>query len=143
MNLLYKNSLSFQFIKLINSTMKFNSRYFIAFIILLLTEIVIAKTSGFIRHTFGDFLAVIGVYFFVKSFFDISPIKLGVGVLVFSFIVEFLQMTTFLDVIGLSDNKYATIIFGATFSFGDLLAYTLGVITIVFIDNLIINRYDS
>jgi len=134
MKIIHYNSLNFQFIQLLTSTMKFNFKYFIIFILLLFTEILIVKTSGFIRHTFGDFLAAIGVYYFVKSFFDINPIKLGIGVLVFSFIVELLQLTPFLEITGLSNNRMASIIFGSTFSYGDLLAYTLGVITVVVID---------
>ena len=115
--------------------MRFNFNYFLALILLVFTELLITQTTGFIRHTFGDFLAAIGVYCFVKSFFNIAPIKLGIGVLVFSFIVEFLQLTSFLEITGLSQNRAASIMFGSTFSYGDLLAYTLGVITIVFIDS--------
>lgn len=118
--------------------MQFNYNHFIAFIFLLFTEILLTQTTGFIRHTFGDFLAVIGVYCFIKSFFKITPIHLGIGVLIFSFTIELLQLTTFLNLIGLGGNKTANIIFGNTFSFSDLIAYTLGVITIVFIDKVIL-----
>lgn len=120
--------------RLLKSVIKFNLKYFIAFIILLFTEILISKTTGFIRHTFGDFLATIGVYVFVKSFLYIKPIPLAIGVLVFAFVVELLQLTSFLEITGLSESRVATIIFGNTFSYGDLIAYTLGVVTIVFID---------
>ena len=114
--------------------MTFNINHFTAFILLLFTEILITQTTGFIRHTFGDFLAVIGVYCFVKSFFNITPIKLGIAVLAFSFTVELLQLTSFLSLLGLGQNKIANIIFGKTFSIGDLIAYVLGTLTIVFID---------
>lgn len=114
--------------------MKFNFNHFTAFILLLFTEILLTQTTGFIRHTFGDFLAVIGVYCFVKSFFNITPFKLGIGVLLFSFCIEFLQLTSFLKIIGLEHNRTATIIFGNTFSYSDLIAYTLGAICVVFID---------
>ncbi len=117
--------------------MKFNFNYFIAFILLLLTEVLVVQTTGFIRHTFGDFLAVIVVYCFAKSFLKIAPIKLGIAVLIFSFIIEFLQLTTFLNLLGLGHNKTANIIFGSTFSIGDLVAYTMGIITIILIDKKI------
>lgn len=123
--------------------MKFNFNYFAAFILLLFTEILLTQTTGFIRHTFGDFLATIGVYYFVKSFFEISPIKLGIGVLIFSFIVEFLQLTSFINSIGLGHNKLANIIFGSTFSYTDLIAYTLGVLTVVSIDKLLITKANN
>ena len=114
--------------------MKFNIYYFTAFITVLFLEILLTQTTGFIRHTFGDFLAAIGVYFFVKALLNISPIKTGIGVLIFSFIIEILQLTYFLDFLGLADNNIANIIFGNTFSYSDLIAYTLGVICIVLID---------
>lgn len=138
-----KNILNFQFLKLITLTMKFNLNYFIAFIVLLFTELLIAQTSGFIRHTFGDFLAVIGVYFLVKSFLNIEPIKLGIGVLVFSFMVEILQLTPFLEITGLSKNRIASIVFGSTFSYGDLIAYALGIISIIIIEIFIIKKINS
>ncbi|MFB9053625.1 DUF2809 domain-containing protein [Formosa undariae] len=118
--------------------MTFNLKYFIAFVLLLCTELLIATTSGFIRHTFGDFLAVIGVYVLVKSVFNIDPITLGIGVLLFSFMIETLQLTPFLEVIGLSENRMARIVFGNTFSFGDLIAYTLGVLFIIRIDLVLV-----
>ena len=50
--------------------MTFNLKYFIIFILLFLTEVVIAKyTTGFIRHTVGDYLVVMFVYTFIKSIF--------------------------------------------------------------------------
>lgn len=119
--------------------MKFSKKYFITFIFLLFTEILLTQTTGFIRHTFGDYLAAIGVYCIVKSFFYFPPISLGIGVLLFSFIIELLQLTSLLDVLGLGQNKLANIIFGNTFSFTDLIAYTLGTATIVYIDVKISN----
>ncbi|WP_299780877.1 DUF2809 domain-containing protein [uncultured Formosa sp.] len=121
--------------------MTFNLKYFIAFVLLLCTELLIATTSGFIRHTFGDFLAVIGVYVLVKSVFHIEPITLGIGVLVFSFMIETLQLTPFLELTGLYKSRIARIVFGSTFSFGDLLAYTLGVFTIIIIDTTLGKKY--
>uniref|UniRef100_UPI00404ADB2E ribosomal maturation YjgA family protein n=1 Tax=Gelidibacter sp. TaxID=2018083 RepID=UPI00404ADB2E len=114
----------------------FNKTYFFTFLILLATEILIAVylKSGFIRHTFGDFLVVILMYCFVKSFILIKPIYLAVGVLVFSFFIEFLQLFNVLKLIGLEQNSLANIILGSTFHLSDLLAYTLGTITILIID---------
>ena len=120
--------------------MKFNIIHFTAFILLLYTEILLTQTTGFIRHTFGDYLASIGVYCFVKAFFNIPPLKLGIGVLVFSFLIEFLQLTPFLEYIELADNTFANFIFGNTFSYSDLIAYSLGVITIVLIDTSNTNK---
>lgn len=114
----------------------FNKIYFFIFLILLATEVLIAVNleSGFIRHTFGDFLIVILLYCFVKTFVQIKPIYLAVGVLAFSFFVEFLQLFNFLIVLGLEQNSLAKLILGSTFHLSDLFAYTLGILTILIID---------
>ena len=112
----------------------FNKYYFLSFIILLLVEIGIAQLSGFIRHTFGDFLVVILLYCLVKSFVKASSVSIALGVLIFAFTVEFLQLTSILEWVGLEDNRMAKIIFGATFSVYDLLAYTLGILFIVMVE---------
>lgn len=135
-NLLLAFGFSASQLNLKNIIMKFNFNHFTAFILLLFIEVLLTQTTGFIRHTFGDFLAVIGVYCFVKSFFNIAPIKLGFGVLIFSFTIELLQATSFLAALGFGNNKTVNIIFGNTFSVGDLVAYTLGIITIIVIDTI-------
>ena len=117
--------------------MKFNKNYFIIFLIIFFIEVCIAYylKTGFIRHTFGDFLAVILLYCFIKSFLNIKPIIAALTVLVISFVIEFLQLTPFLEWFNLQDNTYAKIVLGSTFHFTDLLAYTLGVLAIVMIES--------
>ena len=114
--------------------MKFNFKNFIIFILLFIVEIVIAQTSGFIRHTFGDLIVVILLYYLVKSFISISPKKLGILVLAFSYIIEILQYFNFIKILGLESSRIANLILGNTFSFSDLIAYTLGIITVLIIE---------
>ena len=114
--------------------MKFNFKNFIIFILLFIVEIVIAQTSGFIRHTFGDLIVVILLYYLVKSFIRISSKKLGILVLAFSFIIEILQYINFIKILGLESSRVANLILGNTFSFSDLIAYTLGIITVLIIE---------
>ena len=56
-------------------------------------------------------------------------------VLGIAFMVEFLQGTPFLDIIGLNENSYAKLVFGNTFHISDLIAYTFGVLTIIIIES--------
>jgi len=116
--------------------LQFNKIYFIAFILLLLTEIAIAFffTKGFIRHTVGDFLVVILLYCFFKSFLRESIFNIAIGTLVIAYIIEFLQLTNFLDYFGLRHNKWANLILGNSFSIQDLVAYTLGIILVIGIE---------
>ena len=123
--------------------MKFNLKNFLVFAFLLLLEIAIAQTSGFIRHTFGDFLVVILLFYLVKAFFNLSNKTVGISVLMFAYIVEFLQLTPLLEFLGLENNRLAIIIFGATFSIGDLIAYTLGVGTILLLEKILTHKLSS
>ncbi|KAF9660030.1 DUF2809 domain-containing protein [Tenacibaculum sp. ZH5_bin.1] len=123
--------------------MKFNLKYFLAFIFLLLLEIIIAQTSGFIRHTFGDFLVVILLFYLVKAFFNLSNKTVAVSVLIFAYIVEFLQLTPLLEFLGLENNRLAVIVFGATFSIGDLVAYTLGIVTVLLLEKFLTRKLSS
>lgn len=116
--------------------LKFNKFYLAITIFLFITEVLIATylKSGFIRHTFGDYLVVILIYTFVKSFVNINPFKLALAVWVFSFFIEFLQLLDMLSILGLHQSHLAELIFGTTFQISDLVAYTLGILTILFIE---------
>ncbi len=119
-------------------TLKFNKTYFAFFTLLLVVEITIGifLKEGFIRHTFGDYLVVILMYTCIKSFSNIKPLAAAVGVLLFAFNIEFLQLFNLLDVLNLRDSHLAKLILGSTFHISDLIAYTLGVLTILCIEHL-------
>lgn len=115
---------------------QFNIKYFLVFLMLLLSEIIIAKyATGFIRHTFGDFLCVILLYAFIKSLIKISNIKAAIIVLLIAYLIEFLQLTNLQNYYPKDYSNLLKLIFGTSFSLGDLLAYTLGIITTLFIEN--------
>ncbi|MBO0590335.1 DUF2809 domain-containing protein [Cellulophaga sp. E16_2] len=114
----------------------FNKIHFTVFSTILVLEIAIAYflKTGFIRHTVGDFLVVILIYCFLRSFIKTNPLYMAIVTLVLSYTVEFLQRTTFLQLLNLDQNKWANLIFGNSFSIQDLVAYTLGVITVFYLD---------
>ena len=99
-------------------------------------EIFIAAfvTDGFIRSIFGDFLVVMLIYSFVKTFIDWKPINVALGVLLFAFSVEFLQYINVLEFLNLQNNHLANLILGNTFQSSDLAAYTLGIIVVLIIE---------
>ncbi|WP_405380858.1 DUF2809 domain-containing protein [Maribacter sp. LLG6340-A2] len=115
---------------------KFNRIYFIYFLALLGIEILIAifLKSGFIRHTFGDYLVVILMFYFFKAFWNVNDITIGIVTLLIAFTTEFLQLTKMLSYLGLEHSKWANLIFGNYFSIQDLLAYTLGILTVTSLD---------
>jgi hypothetical protein len=110
-----------------------NLRFLLFAIILLVIEVLIALYvyDSFVRPYVGDYLVVILVYCFVKAFIKVSPLKTAIGVLLFAYLVEFLQYFKFLEMIGLENNKLAKIILGHGFEWIDLVAYTLGIATVL------------
>lgn len=115
---------------------QFNLIYFGIFVILFIIEVLIATffKDGFIRYTFGDFLVVILLYCFIKSFINLKPLTTGIIVLITAFLIEFLQLFQLLKFLNLQDNYTAKLILGSTFQIGDLVAYTLGILIILIIE---------
>ena len=114
---------------------KFNKIYFILFLVIFLIEILIAKyATGFLRHTIGDYLAVMFVYTFIKSFFKISIEKAVLITFAISFIIEFLQLSDLQNHFQKEYSQIFKIVLGTSFSIGDLVAYTLGIVTIVLVE---------
>lgn len=115
---------------------KFNKAYFYLFLILLIIEASIAYflETGFIRHSFGDFLVVIMLYCLLKSFINIKSTYLALIVLLISFSVEFLQLFNLLEKLDITENEIAKIVLGNTFHVNDLIAYILGIITVLIIE---------
>jgi len=115
------------------SKLQFSHSSIITFTLLFLTEITIAVffKEGFIRHTFGDYLVVLLLYFFLKSFVSASNTILANVTVLIAFTVEFIQLTPLLKSIGLENHSLANLVLGNTFSVTDLLAYTFGYLTII------------
>ncbi len=117
-------------------SLQFNKTYLIITALLFITEVLIATffKYGFIRYTFGDYLVVILLYCFFKSFIEVNPFKLAISVLAFAFSIEFLQLINILETLNLQDNHLAKLILGSTFHTSDLVAYTLGIITVLIVE---------
>lgn len=115
---------------------QFNRKYFLLFCLLFLTEVLIAlyMNDSFIRPYFGDYLVVILIYCFLKSFLSFSKYKVAFFVLLFAFTVEFLQYLDCITFLGLQDYKIARIVLGTSFSWHDMLAYFFGYLSIVLVE---------
>lgn len=115
----------------------FNLKNFIIAIAIFIIEVLIALYihDNFIRPFFGDFLVVILLYYLVKSFLNLSIKTTAILVLIFSYIVEFLQYFKFVEIIGLQEYKLARIVIGTSFSWYDIIAYTCGIIFVYWIEH--------
>jgi hypothetical protein len=115
---------------------KFKIKYLILAAILFIIEVLIAiyVHDNFIRPNVGDFLVVILLYCLIRGIFDIKVSKAAVFVLIFAFIVEFLQYLHIVQVLGLQNNKIARVVIGNSFSWLDLLCYTLGILFVLLLE---------
>lgn len=116
--------------------LKLNKKYFTITVLLFITEALIAiyLKTGFIRHTFGDYLVVMLLYCFFKSFITDHHFKIAVSVLAFAFLIEFLQLINILEMLNLQNNQLIKLLLGSSFQISDLMAYTLGIITVLIIE---------
>ena len=54
----------------------------------------------------------------------------------FSFLIEILQYFHFVDYLGLSNYRIMVIALGSSFSWLDFLAYTIGILIVVFLERI-------
>ncbi len=122
--------------------LKFKGRYFVVALIIFFTEILIALFAHdrIIRPYIGDFLVVILIYCFLRSFINMSVIRLAFSALIFSYIVETLQYFNILDRLGLQNSSLARVVMGSSFEWTDLIAYTLGIVFVLYVERVIADK---
>lgn len=102
--------------------------YFLAFILILAVEILIALFvhDRFVRPYIGDVLVVIVLYFLVRIFMPEGCRWLPALIFLFATGVEFLQYFRLVERLGLSDNRLLRTLLGSVFDFKDILCYGVG-----------------
>lgn len=113
------------------------SKYYLALahsIFLIELAIAFIIKTGFIRYTFGDYLVVILLYAIFRGCTNLSVRASALVVLLIAYGIELLQLTPFLAYFNLQHSVTAKLILGSTFQFWDLVAYTLGIITVLIIE---------
>ncbi len=121
----YKNLTSFFTQKM---KLTFNSKFLFIFLVIFVIEVLIGKYlhDAFIRPFGGDVLVVVLIYAFLRAFLKNNNKKLALGVLIFSFVIEFLQSVHYVTWFGWENNKLMSTLLGTSFSVYDLLAYFVG-----------------
>jgi Protein of unknown function (DUF2809) len=114
-----------------------NKTYLVISILLLIVEIIIALfvNDQFIRPLFGDYLASILLFYMIATFVKISKNKIAIITLLISYTIEILQHIHILERLDLDKIKILNIVLGNSFSWTDMLAYTLGILSVVLIHN--------
>lgn len=82
--------------------------------------------DDFFRPFVGDMLVVVLIYSAIRTVWDNRTTSLVLGILAFSFTVEFLQKIDIVQILGWEHNTLASVVIGRTFSWPDLAAYTAG-----------------
>lgn len=116
---------------------RFQKSYFMLALLLFITEVLIAlfMHDRFVRPYVGDFLVVMLVYCFVKSFVQAPTLPIAIFTLLFAYVVELLQYYKLVTLLGLQHSALATTVIGSSFEWMDILAYTLGVLVIIWIEH--------
>ncbi len=115
----------------------FNKNYFGFFLLFFVVETLIALyiNDSFVRPFFGDVLVVILIYCFVKSFVKLPVVTTAIAVLLFAFLIEFLQYLNIVETLHLEKNKIARTVIGTSFSWEDLLCYIVGIAIVIIVEN--------
>lgn len=110
----------------------FKLKSLIIFLLLFLIEVSIALwvDDVIIRPFFGDFLAVIALFFLLKTFLNFLDLNLALTAVGFAYFLEFLQYCRFLNHLPFKPNKFLVILIGSTFDWRDIFAYTLGIFAV-------------
>ena len=92
-----------------------------------MTEIIIAtNTTGFLRGSVGDVLVVVLMGTIVESIYPHRIRFLPIYLFMLSVSIEILQLINLLKLLSLDRFYWMVVLFGGTFSLGDILCYAVG-----------------
>jgi hypothetical protein len=109
--------------------MTFRPSYLVVAIALFIVEVAIARgyiPGAFVRNSVGDVLVIPLLYFILRGVTKAtSAVALGAG-LAAGLTAELLQFLHLADLLGLKPGSLPYIVLGNTFSWSDLLMYSIG-----------------
>jgi Protein of unknown function (DUF2809) len=88
--------------------------------------VICTRELGSMRWWSGDIVIVILLYTLLQSMASVSLWKSVLGILLVAYMVEILQYFHFVELMGWQDSNLLVLIFGATFDWKDLIAYSIG-----------------
>lgn len=111
----------------------FKMNYLTAALVIFVLEVLIALYvhDDFVRPWGGDVLVVVLLYCFVRGVTRLNVLSTALAVWVFACFIESLQYLQIVRVFGLEGNAFARTIIGTTFSWSDIVAYSLGIVLVV------------
>ena len=102
--------------------------YLFATLVLLAIEVLIALFvhDNFVRPYVGDMLVVVVIYTFVRIFVPQKCRLLPLWIFLFAVAVEVLQYFEIVRLLGLSRNRFMSVLIGGTFDWKDIACYAVG-----------------
>ena len=102
--------------------------YLMATVLIFIIELLIALfvRDRFIRPYVGDMLVVVLIYTCVRVIFPERPRLLPLYVFLFAALVEGLQGIRIVELLGLQDNRFFSVLIGTTFDVKDIVCYGVG-----------------
>ena len=110
--------------------------YALAALAVFLIEVAIALwvRDRFVRPYLGDVLAVVLVYLTLRAVTPLRVVPAALLALAVGVLVEIGQAIHLLDWLGLADHRVAAVVFGASFSVGDLVCYAAGAALVLMLE---------
>jgi len=123
----------------------FDKKYFLLAVALFIIELLIALfvRDAFVRPYVGDYLVVILIYCAVRAIWKAPVVKVAIGVLLFSYLIEILQYFQLVNRLGLENSVVAKTVIGYGFDWQDLVAYTLGILTVLALERKSLSNSDK
>ena len=105
---------------------------------LLAVEVLIALFvhDNFIRPYVGDVLVTVLICAFLRIFIPKGVKLLPLYVFVFAAVVEILQYFRIVEVLGLSDNRFFSVLIGSVFDVKDIVCYGVGCVVFAICENI-------
>ncbi len=118
--------------------MKINLKYLTAFLLLFVTEVLIALfvKDKIIRPFIGDVLVIILMYTFIRGIIKKTIKGLPVYLFIFAGLVEVSQYFHLVDRLNLRNNRLMATIMGTSFDIRDILCYSAGTIMLIIWERL-------
>lgn len=110
------------------STKKKRLLYLLATILFLIIEVLIALFvyDKFILPYVGDVLVVIVLYTFVRIIIPERCKLLPLYIFIFAAMVEILQYFKIVELLGLENNRFFSVLIGTVFDVKDIICYGVG-----------------
>lgn len=107
-------------------------KYVVVTVVLLILEVLIAifVHDKFVRPYVGDVLVTVLLCTFLRIFIPSRIKLLPLYVFIFAALVEAFQYFNIVEVLGLSDNRFLSILVGSVFDIKDIICYAIGCVIV-------------